>query len=278
MDTNEIREIQLRIFQIFLEFERVCLAHNLRFYLVAGTLLGAVRHKGFIPWDDDMDVAMPRKDYDELIKHANEWFSYPFELDCRENNKKYPFRFAKAHDATTTFYENKAPGYVGGVYLDVFPYDGLPDGKIRQKFHLWRHRIAYKAFYFSLRDPFKRGKKWDSYLILLLQKFINTDRAYQRMKRLTTKYDFETSNYVTDFDFGLGGIIEKKVVGDTPSKVIFEGHETYGVEDWDSYLTTIYGNYMQLPPVEKRKPGHYVVYRNLNLPYRQYNIEAKKKI
>jgi LPS biosynthesis protein len=275
MDTTNVRTVQIRIFKIFLEFERVCLEHNLRFYLVAGTLLGAVRHKGFIPWDDDMDVAMPRKDYEILLKHAHEWFKHPFALDCRENNENYPFRFAKAHDVTTTFYENKGPNYIGGIFIDIFPFDGLPDGKIRQKLHLWWNRILYKMYYFSFRDPYKYGKRWDSNFILLFHKLIPTNKAYQKLKRNSTQYDFETSNYVTDHDFGLRGIIEKKALGDEPAKVMFEGHETHGIRDWDYYLKTIYGDYMQLPPPEKRKSDHYVVYRDLDLPFAEYKKNKK---
>lgn len=278
METNEIRTLQLRLFKIFLEFEKVCLEHNLRFYLIAGTLLGAIRHKGFIPWDDDMDIAMPRKDYEILIEHADEWFSQPFELDCREKNSLYPLRFAKVHDITTTLYSNRSPHYIGGIYIDIFPFDGLPDGKRRQKIHLWKHRMMDKLFYFSFRDPFKRGKRFDSYLLIILQKFLSPDYLYRKLTKITKKYDFETSNYFTDHDCKLGGIIEKKVLGNTPTKVSFEGHETYGMYNCDDYLKTIYGNYMQLPPLEKRKSHHHIVYLNLNLPYSEYKLINNRDI
>ncbi len=272
VETNDIRTLQLRLFKIFLEFEKVCLKHNLRFYLIAGTLLGAIRHKGFIPWDDDIDVAMPRRDYEKLLQNAGEWFSDPYELDCRERNNLYPWRFAKVHDISTTCYANRGPNYIGGVYIDIFPYDGLPDGKTRQKLHLWRHRMVDKLFYFSFRDPFKRGRKVSSYLLLILQKILSPDYIYNMQKRISTKYDFETSKYITDHDCGYRGILKKKALGNVPAKVIFEGHETYGIADWDYFLTTLYGDYMKLPPLEKRKSHHYIVYRDLNLPCKEYQM------
>lgn len=267
---NDIRPLQLRLFDIFLEFERVCKEHNLRFYLIAGTLLGAIRHKGFIPWDDDMDVAMPRKDYDLLIKHSDEWFSSPYELDCREKSELYPWRFAKVQDATTTLYANRGPRYIGGVYIDVFPYDGLPDGPLRQRLHIWRHRMLDKLFYFSFRDPFKHGKKFDSYLLFFIQKFLSPNRLYRMLDAASRKYDFETSNYITDHDCKYRGIIKKEALGNAPSKVMFEGHETDGIADWDYFLTLMYGDYMNPPAQNDRKSHHYLVYRNLDLPYREY--------
>ena len=265
--------LQERILSIFLEFEKVCVQHNLQFYLSAGTLLGAIRHKGFIPWDDDMDVVMPRKDYELLIKHSDEWFSYPYELDCKEKTDNYPLRFAKVYDASTTMYSKKSPNYVGGVFVDIFPLDGLPDGKMRQKFHVWKCRKLDRLLYFSIRDPFKHGKRFDSYLVLFLQKLISSNSIYRKMKKIATKYDFETSEYITDHEFGLRGIFKKEALGNIPAKVVFEGHETFGIAHWDYYLTTIYGNYMQLPPPEKRKTHHFTAYLDMNLPYREYKIK-----
>ena len=107
MATYDIRPLQLRILKNLLAIDKVCKEHNLRYYIMAGTMLGAVRHKGFIPWDDDLDIGMPRADYDLLMTNAKEWLPEPYEAVCAENDKEYPLPFAKIQDADTTLIERK---------------------------------------------------------------------------------------------------------------------------------------------------------------------------
>src|SRR5574344_393106 len=101
----DIRALQLRILRILKTFHAVCQEHNLTYYITSGTMLGAVRHGGFIPWDDDLDVAMPRADYDRLLSHASEYLPQPFELVSSETDPTYPKAFAKIQDASTTLIE-----------------------------------------------------------------------------------------------------------------------------------------------------------------------------
>ena len=98
MATYDIRPLQLRMLEILLAFDKMCKEHNLNYGIMAGTLLGAVRHKGFIPWDDDMDVGMPRPDYEKFIAHCSEWLPAPYEFVCAENDPKYPLPFGKIQD------------------------------------------------------------------------------------------------------------------------------------------------------------------------------------
>ena len=105
MAQYDIRPLQLRVLEILLAVDKACKTHGLRYYIVAGTLLGAVRHKGFIPWDDDLDIAMPRADYDKLIAHCKEYLPEQFEMICGENDAVYPLPFAKIQDAHTTIIE-----------------------------------------------------------------------------------------------------------------------------------------------------------------------------
>ena len=105
MADYDIRPLQLRILKILLAVDKVCKEHGLRYYIMAGTMLGAVRHKGFIPWDDDLDIGMPRADYDLLMSHSKEWLPQPYEAVCAENDPNYPLPFAKIQDADTTLIE-----------------------------------------------------------------------------------------------------------------------------------------------------------------------------
>ena len=102
MPAYDIRPLQLRILRILDAVDTTCREHGLRYYLWAGTMIGAIRHKGFIPWDDDLDIAMPRPDYERLIAHAEEWLPKPFEMVCGENDPLYPLPFAKIQDGSTT--------------------------------------------------------------------------------------------------------------------------------------------------------------------------------
>lgn len=120
MATYDIRPLQLRILKNLLAIDKVCKEHNLRYYIMAGTMLGAVRHKGFIPWDDDLDIGMPRADYDLLMTNAKEWLPKPYEAVCAENDKEYPLPFAKIQDADTTLIERMHLKYLGGVYIDTY--------------------------------------------------------------------------------------------------------------------------------------------------------------
>ena len=98
MALYDIRPLQLRILKILEAVDKACREHGLNYYIGAGTMIGAVRHKGFIPWDDDLDIAMPRPDYDRLIAHAKEWLPAPFEMVCAENDDRIPRQKVRIHD------------------------------------------------------------------------------------------------------------------------------------------------------------------------------------
>ena len=133
MASYDIKLLQSNILKILLAVDKVCQEHHLRYYAWAGTMLGAVRHKGFIPWDDDMDICMPRPDYDCFMSHAQEWLPAPYEAICAEINSSYPGAFGKVINANTTLIEREHSGYLGGIYIDIFPIDGVPSGRLAQK-------------------------------------------------------------------------------------------------------------------------------------------------
>lgn len=146
MANYDIRPLQLRILKNLLAVDKVCKEHNLRYYIMAGTMLGAVRHKGFIPWDDDLDIGMPRADYDLLMANAKEWLPEPYEAVCAENDKEYPLPFAKVQDANTTLIERMHLKYLGGVYIDIFPLDGVPESRMAQRMHFAKYgTLSYSS-------------------------------------------------------------------------------------------------------------------------------------
>lgn len=266
MADYDIRPLQLHILEILLAIDKVCKEHHLRYYIIAGTMLGAIRHKGFIPWDDDIDIGMPRKDYDLLIKNAKLWLPGIYEFICAENDKTYPLPFAKIQDSNTTLIERIGLKYLGGVYIDVFPLDGVPSSKLKQKIHFTAYFIYKKLLYFSFRDPYKHGKGVRSWIPLLCRKVLKTDHIQKAIRSLLIKYDFDESAYIADYDDGAKGIMPKETWG-TPTPVIFENKEVMGIENYDAYLSQKYGNYMKIPPHDKQRQ-HNFYYLDLNKPYR----------
>lgn len=123
----ELKEIQLGILR---EIDKLCKAYHLKYFMSDGTLLGAVRHKGYIPWDDDLDIWMPRKDYEKLEQIMNQEGSC-YKVVNHKNTKGYIYAFGKAVDTRTILKENIEVNCPMGIYVDIFPYDGLPGGKKR---------------------------------------------------------------------------------------------------------------------------------------------------
>ena len=141
MANYDIKELQQRILNILLEFDKVCARHGLRYCICGGTMIGAVRHKGFIPWDDDLDVSMPRPDYERLIAHAKEWLPEPLEFVCAENDPLYPLPFGKIQDASTTLIERRHLYYLGGCYIDIFPFDAYPSAALPRRWQCMKYHF-----------------------------------------------------------------------------------------------------------------------------------------
>ena len=269
MASYDIDTLHAHILKIMLSVDRVCREHGVRYYCWAGTMLGAVRHKGFIPWDDDMDICMPRPDYDRFMAHAHEWLPQPLEALSIETSATFPGSFGKIVDSSTTLIERGHSDYVAGIYIDVFPIDGISPNKLMQRVAVTRYKLLDKLLYFLHRDPYKHGRGLAAWPILLLQKLFSHEWACRQLRAANLAYDYESSEYVLDYDDGFSGIIRKKVLG-TPLPVEFEGHEVMGVEHYDEYLRTKYGDYMKVPPHDHQRQ-HNFFYLDYSLPYRQYH-------
>lgn len=262
-----LKDLHARMLEILCVIDSVCREHNLRYYIIAGTMLGAVRHKGFIPWDDDADVCMPHKDYDMLISHWREWMPERYEMICGENESHYPQPFAKIQDAHTTLIEHAHLRYVGGVYVDVFPVDGMPDSRLRQRLRVNKYKWLCKLLYFTYRDPYRHGHGPSSWIPLLCRRLFTVEGLQRSIRRHLLKYDFDSSRYVLCFDDGFRSIVTKDVYG-KPTPYMFEGRTLLGVEKYDEMLTKMYGNYMT-PPPKGTEFQHNFYYLDLDKPYRE---------
>ncbi len=273
MAIREVSDLQGRIKECMLLLHEVFSARGLRYYLIGGSMLGAVRHKGFIPWDDDIDIAMPRKDYELLRRNCKEWLPGYMELVDFEVDPEYRPHFAKIQDARTTLIEDATRNFAGGVYIDIFPFDGVPAGKISRWWHIKRFDFWHRINYFLYRDPYKHGRGLSSWLPRLIQWVFKRRNVHRKLERIMQECDFETSAYVSHHNNQSPTHYFRKEVIGTPKLYEFEDSRLYGVECPDSYLTEYYGaTYMQLPPEHKRiQHRHY--YLNLQMPYRSYQGE-----
>lgn len=270
MTQNDLHEIQQIILKTLTAIDGVCRRHGLRYYLIAGTMLGAVRHGGFIPWDDDADVAMPRPDYEKFIRHANEWLPAPYELVESRINPAYPYNFARVHDSSTTYVLRRAFNYVGGIPVDVFPLDGMTGAGLKRRLHYSRYNVLNRLLYYSLTDPYKHGRGLRSVFINTVRKFSTLERRHAAINRLQQQFDYETSALTADHDNKpRRGILPREVYG-RGTDITFEGHTFKGVDRPDEYLRYCYGDYMT--PPAKRPPLNFR-FIDTALPYRDFKSE-----
>ena len=238
------------------EFDRICKKHGLTYYLIGGTLLGAVRHQGFIPWDDDIDVGMPRKDYNEFIRIAQSELPPQLFLQTINSDPGYDHFFAKLRINNTVFMEEAVKSSIRhqGIFIDIFPLDGC-----KGRFGIMK-QIRKKAI-IALSNVIRRRR--NSYARTYLNKFRNylvsavfalfSDKCIVCMveKMMAGKGD-----YYINWS-GRGGWKEdamEKIVYNPSGELFFEG-KNYSVPNaLDRYLSNLYGDdYMELPPVEKRE-------------------------
>lgn len=255
------RGIQAIALDLLTAFDALCKRHGLKYYLCGGTLLGAVRHKGFIPWDDDVDVFMARPDYDRLVELCRtEGFGSDTEFACLENGK-LPRAFARIYYKKASVQRKYHRALSGPfVWMDILPVDGLPDDRAAlerlYKKRIWMDGLNFHSMWKTGTGPRKLIvlKRWARYLLTALGP--GPWGWARRIDRMGRKRPFERSDTVgclTGGRYGAGEAMPRSAYI-VPAKVTFEGREFETMSCWREYLTGIYGDYMQLPPEDKRKP------------------------
>lgn len=253
------------LIEILDEIVDVCKKNGLTYYLGYGTVLGAVRHQGFIPWDDDIDIVMPRKDYDFLIQNGDSLFQGKYQLSFYGKTPSYHYDFVKIERTDTTLIERIDPLYIGGLYVDIFPLDNVPSVQEDElmvspvKEIYWG---GYSKYYIS-HMPKTFFLKW------ALRKFgrclYPINKKLEEWDAIASRYQNETTEYVRDFHTSYvdRGLFKREVYGDGV-EMIFEGKKYVVPAQYDAYLTQYYGDYMTPPPVEKRNSGHNFLYVNIS--------------
>lgn len=248
---TEIKEIEIGILNYISE---ICDNNNLRYYLAYGTLLGAIRHKGFIPWDDDIDIVMPRNDYDALLKilKAKKGNS---RYDCLiPNEGDYFYEFAKVVDTKTKIKELNTIPTVGGVWMDIFPLDGLrKEDKFVHYALIFLNRC--RAASVNIRFPHKtKGILIPiEFFFWKLCRSIGYKFFLRISLKMSQKYNYDDCEFIGyASSYPANNKYLKKEWYSDFVYVDFEGNKYRAPIEYDNYLTTQYGDYMQIPPIEKR--------------------------
>lgn len=263
MRTMSCHDIQTVSLDILKDVHSFCEKNNVHYTLFGGTLIGAVRHNGFIPWDDDVDIAMPRPDYERFIHSYKS--DNGFLLLCREIQRKDVFLpYARICDTRNSFVDTRKylwSNYTTGVWIDVFPLDGMPDDRrLAQRITDNANRIfdvTCKARGMLTLINREKGKMM-SFKKLLCQIAFPFFNRWDNLIRLCKRIDFDTAECYSNLSFGGYGIREycsKEVLNEFILHK-FETCELYIMKGYDKALTEKYGDYMTPPPVSERKGTH----------------------
>lgn len=271
MNNSKYKSILLDVFK---EFIHICEAHHLRYFCIGGTLIGVIRHQGFIPWDDDIDVGMPRDDYERFLEIYQNLKDKRFALIKPTATNNYYLPFAKLYDKSTQLLE-KDTACILGIYVDIFPLDGTSDD-YNERGSLMNNYIALKERFWSTSRS-NSDKIKELLLFFFRLKFRkavevlgdvfankkNRGRLIAKMERLATRYPYDNAIYINNYG-GAWGISEVALMQ------WFKGHEIKKFEGLDvrvpngyhNYLTNIYGDYMKPVPKEQQVSRHDIVYVN----------------
>lgn len=273
---NDLQKVELELFRCFVD---VCEKLNLNYFLVCGSAIGAARHGGFIPWDDDMDVGMYREDYNKFMELAPALLPEGIFLQNYKTDPLFPMVYAKLRNSNTTYVEN----YISeidmnhGIFIDIFPLDGIPDDPaIRKKIaekkraYLRRARVGYQM---------ERSFRGNVYVGLL--RFFGchkrTAKTLAKYEAMISQYPVKDSKLVCNHGtwYGERDYIAAEYYG-KGSEATYEGMKVRVPEKCDEYLTALYGDWRTPPPPEKQNGSHAYVYCDTEKPYTEY-VKVKKK-
>ena len=261
ISNKDLRKAQLLMLKILKEVHKICEENNIKYFLSDGTLIGAIRHQGFIPWDDDLDIGMLREDYEKFCKIAPQILSENFILQNFQTDKGYGLQFGKVILKNTVWIEKVAKNtnrQWSGIYIDIFTYDNITENKKMQKlinrlYIFIQGLILIKFKYINISNYESMAKKLKYvlkkiYLCTISKKLLIyirdsiCKRYLNKSKTLVTKYGGNFYKNQNPYNFYKDLTLQK-----------FEDTSFYIPKNYDKILKNLYGNYMEIPPIEKQR-------------------------
>ena len=270
MAKNDLRKLQLKMLEMIKYIDKICKKNNIEYYIIFGSALGAIRHKGFIPWDDDFDIGMTYDNYLKFIEVCNKQLDKnKYFLQSKDTEKEYYLSFMKLRDITTTLIEegNHDKNITYGVYIDIFPIVGVPKNRFKRKFIEINRAFAMSA------DINVINNKILSTIFQILKKIIGRDRIVKICTKNCIKYscnDYDDWCCIFDGDGMKINMTTKEIMG-KPKYVEFEDTKLPVPERTEEYLKHIYGDFMKIPSEEEiKQKEHTRIVLDLEHSYEEY--------
>lgn len=269
---NELHELQIVLLEMIKQIDNICKKENIEYFLLGGTFIGAVRHKGFIPWDDDIDIAMDRKNYQKFLKIIDEKLPENMKLLYYKNDATYE-HWIKIKNNDFKIIEKKDNIVTEqNVFIDIFPFDNIPDNFIKRlvfKIQIYlktkKLRLAKMLFiYESNNQKFK--KKYKNILVKLLKLlngFFNQQRVEEEYDDLISKYKNKNTKLIANLcvNYSFGKIYREMFEKEKIREIVeydFEDTKLKGLKNYDYLLGQTFGDYMKLPPKEEQVSKHFM--------------------
>lgn len=246
------------------EVINICNENGLVYYALGGTMLGAIRHKGFIPWDDDIDLGMPRKDYERFLEIAPSLLSKTLRLVNYKTDKDYHYYITRVQDIETRVMENRyeAEGKYTHVSIDIFPLDGSPNNALLRKIYYFKVMMHRGMMALHYKNGIDKGRKRGlcERLFLKMMTTLPTDKLFdayhqkEKIDKILKKHNMWGSNFSGNI---MGAYRTVEMIPTSwygkDAFYNFENIKIRGIKEYNKYLSHLYGDYMQLPPVNARK-------------------------
>lgn len=273
--TEDIKKVRIVQLDLLLELKRVCKKYGLTYFADSGTLIGAVRHKGYIPWDDDIDIVMKRADYNKLIEVAPEEFKEPYFLQTTYNDVDYIRGHAQLRNSSTTGYALKEEGkpYNRGIFIDIFPLDNLADDSRRLRKQKRKSKYLFTLMELGVNCRYVDKSNYKRYIAAHIMhaffRIYDYKKMYRRFEKACTRYNDRPTEYLSYVSFSFGDVKHrwKAEWFDQSHEVPFE-FTTINIPDgYDGRLRQEYGDYMEIrhAPTE-----HGELVLDAEIPYKEY--------